>query len=107
MGIAVFKNNPTSLSVQHFLERATEDARATPKYIISDQGPQFWCDWFKDWYDRCGITPRFGAVGQLGSIAVVERFILTLKNECTRVILVPLRREAFHQELQLVNHVFG
>ena len=101
MGITVFKNNPTSLSVQRFLERAIDDASATPKYIISDKGPQFWCDGFKDWCDRQGITPRFGAVGQHGSIALVERFILTLKNECTRVILVPLRREAFRQELSL------
>ena len=54
---------------------------------------------FKDWCDRQGITPRFGAVGQNGSIALIERFILTLKNECMRIILVLLRRDAFHQEL--------
>lgn len=29
----------------------------------------------------------------------VERFILTLKNICTRVILVPLRSETFHRDL--------
>ena len=34
-----------------------------------------------------------------GSIALSERFILSLKNECTRIILMPLRREPFHQEL--------
>ena len=45
------------------------------------------------------IKPRFGAVGKQGSIAVLERFILTLKNECTRVILVPMRREAFRRDL--------
>jgi hypothetical protein len=49
--------------------------------------------------DRQGITPRFGAVGQHGSIAIVERFILSLKNECTRVIAVSLRRESFCREL--------
>ena len=34
-------------------------------------------------------------------IAVVERFIRTLKDECTRRILVPFRREAFRTELRL------
>jgi len=45
------------------------------------------------------ITPRFGAVGQHRSIALIERFIMSLKNECTRIVLVPLRTDAFHQEL--------
>ena len=57
------------------------------------------CDAFKDWCNRQGITPRFGVVGQHGSIALIERFILSLKNECTRIILVPLRADAFHLEL--------
>jgi len=54
---------------------------------------------FKDWCDRQGIAPRFGAIGQQGRIALIERFILSLKNECTRVIVVPLRRESFCREL--------
>ncbi len=36
------------------------------------------------------MTPRFGAVGRHGSIAVVERFIRTLKYEGLRRWLVPL-----------------
>ena len=99
MGIETFRNNPTSVSVSHFLKIAIRKASATPKYFICDKGPQFWCDAFKGWCDDQAIKPRFGAVGQHGSIAVVERFILSLKNECTRVILVPLRREALRLEL--------
>ncbi|MDP7288166.1 MAG: integrase core domain-containing protein, partial [Phycisphaerae bacterium] len=34
-----------------------------------------------------------------GSIAVVERFIRTLKDECTRRIIVPLRRKDMRREL--------
>jgi transposase InsO family protein len=49
-----------------------------------------------------GIKPRFGAVGQHGSIAIVERFILSLKQECTRKIIVPLRLDAF--QLELTNY---
>jgi putative transposase len=99
MGVATFMHSPTSRSVQHFLETAIHDASVTPKYLICDKGQQFWCDAFKDWCDRQGITPRFGAVGQHGSIALIERFILTLKNECIHIILVPLRTDAFQQEL--------
>ena len=62
---------------------------------------------FKDWCDRQGITPRFGAVGQHGSIALIERFILTLKNECMRIILVPLRTDAFHQELMCFTYWYN
>ena len=99
MGIHTFRNNPTSLSIQSFLESVIVNASAAPKYIIFDKDQQFWCSVFKDWCDRKRITPRFGAVGQHGSIALVERFILSLKNECTRVILVPLRSESCRREL--------
>ena len=106
MCFAIFRNNPTSESVQHFLESAIETS-ATPKYLICDKGQQFWCDMFKDWCDRQGITPRFGAVGQHGSIALVERFILSLKVECTRRIFVPLRNETFFRELTLFAKWFN
>jgi transposase InsO family protein len=95
MGIAAFRKKSTSVSVRCFLKRVINDASAAPKYLICDKVQQFWCDVFKDWRDRQGITPRFGDVGQHGSIALVERFILTLKNECTRIILVPFRSGAF------------
>lgn len=48
---------------------------------------------------RKHIRPRFGAVGKYGSLAVIERFIRTLKDECTRRIVVPLRRRDMRREL--------
>jgi len=53
-----------------------------PRHAIFDQGPQFFCDAFKAWCQRLKIKPRFGAVGQHGSIAIVERFIRSFKTEC-------------------------
>lgn len=55
-----------------FLGRAIRDTGATPKYVICDRGPQFDNDGFRDWCDDKNIKPRYGAVGQHGSIAVVE-----------------------------------
>lgn len=74
-------------------------AKARPKYIVCDKGSQFWCDGFKAWCKRVGIKPRFGAVGQYGSIAVLERFVRTFKEECTRRIAVPLRRDRMCEEV--------
>lgn len=73
--------------------------KATPKYLISDQDNIFWCEAFKRWCRRKVIHPRYGAAGQHGSIAVVERFIRTMKDEATRRILIPQRRAALQTEL--------
>ena len=97
MGVTVFKKQPTAIQVRTFLGRLY--AKGKPKYIISDKGSQFWCDGFKAWCKRKGIDPRFGALGKCGSIAVVERFIRTLKNECTRRIVIPLRHSNMRREL--------
>ena len=59
----------------------------------------FDCEIIREW---CGGTTRqrFGAVGQKGSIAIIERFFLTLKNEFTRRIFVSLSSASFRRELR-------
>jgi transposase InsO family protein len=99
VGFAVFRDHPRSIDIQRFLSRAIRNAGYSPKYIIADKGRQFWCDFFKQWCHRSAIRPRFGAVGKQGSIATVERFIRSMKNECTRHILVPLQLQSMRREL--------
>ena len=99
VGFAVFVKRPTSLEMQRALDRAIRTVGSPPKYVISAKGTQFWCDSFKNWCQRRGIRPRFGAVQQHGSISVIERFIRSMKNECTRRVLVPLAMEAMRREL--------
>jgi putative transposase len=89
MGVAVFRKQPDSEQVTAFLASTIRNA-AKPKYIICEKGTQFWCKGFERWCRRRKIKPSFGAVGQYGSIAVIERFIRTLKDEGLRRILVPL-----------------
>jgi transposase InsO family protein len=99
VGFAVFFRRPTSQEIQRSLSLAMRRARRSPKYIITDKGRQFGCPSYRQWCRRRAIRPRFGAVGRHGSIVVVERFIRTMKNECTRHILVPLQLEGMRREL--------
>jgi hypothetical protein len=69
--------------------------------LITDQDKQFRDKAFRRKCRRWGIRQRFGAVGKYGSIAIVERVIRTVKNECTRRLLVPCRRPSFKRELSL------
>jgi len=107
VGFSVFFNRPTSAEVQRFLNKAVREAGRPPKYVICDKGRQFWCQSFKQWCRRKSIRPRFGAVGKFGSIAVVERFMRSMKNECTRRILIPLQLDAMRRELALYVHWYN
>ena len=100
MGIAVFPKQPNSHAICGFVEKVVTDANATPAHLICDKGSVFWCEVFKLWCKSRRIRPRFGAIGKHGSIAVVERFIRTLKDELTRRIIVPSRRVSCRGELQ-------
>jgi len=99
VGFAIFRDHPKSGDIQSFLDRAIRNSDCSPKYIITDKGRQFWCDSFRQWCHRKAIHPRFGVVGKYGSVAVIERFIRSMKNECTRHILIPLRLDAMRREL--------
>ena len=97
--IAMLREQPTSREVTDAVEAAIVRAGKTPKYIISDKGTQFFAvnaspenreqHHYAQWCKSRRIKPRFGAVGKYGSIAIIERFMRTLKDECTRKILVP------------------
>jgi hypothetical protein len=100
MGITLFDREPTSEAVRAFLGRVIHTAGAKPRHLVCDQGPQFSCDEFEPWCQRKDIRPRFGAIGEHGSIAVIERLILTLKQSIAWLTLVPLRRRAFLRELR-------
>lgn len=100
VGFALFKKQPSLKQITDALKKAIR-RNSKPKYIISDKGKQFWCTHYKTWCKRKKIKPRYGAVGKHGSIAVIERFIRSMKDECTRQILVPLNFGDFRKELAL------
>ena len=98
VGFAVFKRRPTSLEVCSFLRKAIGTKKAAPRAIITDQGTEFG-QVFRRWCRRRGIRARRGAVGEHGSLAIVERFIRSMKSECARRVLVPFRLSAMRDEL--------
>jgi hypothetical protein len=93
---------PSSASVRRFLEASFRDAGEIPRDLISDQGIQFTARGFRRWCHHHGFRHRFGALGKYGSLAVIERGIRTIKNECTRLLsVVPFRLAVLEQELAL------
>ena len=91
MGFALFKQELTSLQVRHALGQLMARAKIKPRYLICDQGSQFIAKGFKTWcnHKSRNIQLRYGAVGKHGSIAVVERLIRSIKDECLRRCLFP------------------
>ena len=85
------------------LGRAIAAAGRAPRHLVCDRGGQFDCPGFRQWCRRKGIKrPRYGAIGKSGSIAVVERLILTTKCLLANLLLVPYRREAFCRDVAAV-----
>jgi putative transposase len=95
----LFGKEPTAAEVCGVLDAGRRSSGTTPKYIVSDQGVQF-RDEYKAWCQRRGVKPRFGAVGEHGSIAVLERFFRSLKTEMLRRLpWVPLTKRKLAAEV--------
>ena len=94
----VFDKQPTVKQVCALLDRAVGEAGTAPRHIVSDQGAQF-REEYRAWCKRRGVRARFGAVGQHGSIAIVERFIRSMKEEALARILLPMSVRRLAREL--------
>jgi transposase InsO family protein len=95
-----FEAQPSAVQVRAVLERAVREHRRAPRHIVSDSGAQFQGE-YRAWCKSHGVKPRFGAVGKHGSIALIERFIRSMKDECFRTTVVPLSVALVEQELKL------
>jgi hypothetical protein len=100
LGFQVFRKEATGAELCALLTRTVERAGRAPRYIVSDQGTQFQAE-YRAWCKQHGVKPRFGAIGKHGSIALIERCIRSLKEECLRRTLVPFRLEPLVAELEL------
>jgi transposase InsO family protein len=99
IGSEYFKKEPTARDMINFLGGVRRRIKHSPAHLITDHGVQFTAEAFGAWCRRRGIQQRFGAIGKYGGLAVIERFIKSMKNECTRLLpIVPLARDAFGRE---------
>lgn len=76
----LWRKEPSAADTCALLDDAVAKAGRGPKHIVTDQGSQFQ-DEYRAWCARVGAKPRWGAVHRHGSIAVIERFFLSLKTE--------------------------
>jgi len=98
LAVRRFKTQPSAEDVCAVLDAARVVAKTAPKYTVTDQGGHF-REVYRGWCERHGVEPRFGAIGKHGSIALVERFIRTLKTEAFGRDGVPLGVDAMHAAL--------
>ena len=71
---------PTAGAMLALVDRAIR-VHGRPRHFVSDQGSQFTAEAFRAALRALGIRQRFGALYQHGSIALIERFFLTLKTD--------------------------
>jgi len=103
----VFWRQPTGAQLARVLDVAVGIAGTGPKHIVTDRGPQFMSTDFGQWCIRNKTRPRHGAIGQHGSIAVVERFIRTLKREHLRRIFIPPTRIAITRAIATFQRYYN
>ena len=87
VGYRVLRQEPGTEEIVRLLDACRRAVGATPKYVVTDSGVQFQ-DGFRLECEAREIQHRRGAVGQSGSIAVLERFFRSLKEECLRKLAI-------------------
>ena len=72
-----------------------------PRHLVTDQGSQFTAICFRDALTHAGIRQRFGAIGKVGSIALIERFWRTLKHSLALKSFKPLVLDELEKRVAL------
>lgn len=114
LAIRCFGAGVTAIQVVQTLDSAVHRFGAAPAHLITDKGSQFFncrtsqpSSALRSWLDKHRVKVRFGAVGKKGSVAIIERFFLTLKNEGTRRVLMPLGRSEVDVELSVFSEWYN
>ena len=94
----IFWFEPSTRDIRVLLGRAIR-RHGKPRYLVSDQGPQFTAGHLRRWLQAQGIPQRFAAIGKTGSIAVIERFWRTIKDLLGLPIAPPLLRSELQRRL--------
>jgi transposase InsO family protein len=96
----VFLSEPSGAAIAR-LFNSTALHFGPPRHSVSDQGPQFTSEVFRRALDQHRVRHRYGALGRTGSIALIERFFLTLKGITQLAAKPPLLRCDLERRLAL------
>jgi len=94
----VFSKEPSSRDMANLVGSAAERFGKS-KHFVTDRGAQFGGRPFVEKLRVLGTRQRFGAIGQSGSIAVIERLWRTLKEMLALRFLPPLSRRHLEEKI--------
>ena len=100
LAFRVFSKEPTSVEIADLVETAAGRFGA-PKHFVTDRGAQFTGQAFVHKLRDLGTRQRFGAIGQSGSIAIIERLWRTLKEMLDLKFRPPLSRSHLQDKVDL------
>jgi transposase InsO family protein len=107
IAVRVFTKEPSAGDVLDVMEIAMR-RHGRPRHLVTDQGPQFTDELFRDTIHALGIKQRFGAIGKHGSIAIIERCFRSLRESLGLPLWKPLLRADLEGRLEpaLVHYAF-
>jgi transposase InsO family protein len=100
LAAATFTSEPTAAGIAALFDRTAQHF-GRPRHLVTDRGAQFTSELFQQLVGCLGVKQRFGAVGQKGSVAVIERFWRTIKKSLGLRPLPPLTQGGLEQRLEL------
>ncbi|MCD4751367.1 MAG: DEAD/DEAH box helicase family protein [Thermoanaerobaculales bacterium] len=98
LAFKVFLKEPSSVEMLGVFDQAFRKF-GRPRHFVSDQESQFTAQVFRETLAALGIKQRFGAIGQYGSIAIIERFWRTLKELLGVKLFPPLNAAQLEAKL--------
>lgn len=100
LAFRVFSKEPSSDEIAELVQSAA-DRFGKPKHFVTDRGPQFTGNAFVQKLRDLGTGQRFGAIGQSGSIAIIERLWRTLKEMLDLRFRPPLSRRHLEKKVEV------
>jgi transposase InsO family protein len=96
----VFPQEPSGTQLAELFREAVERF-GPPKHFVSDRGPQFTSESFRDMIQEHPVAHRFGALGKVGSIALIERLWKSAKSLLGLRLLPPLTQCELERRVNL------
>ncbi|GMR22354.1 MAG: hypothetical protein BMS9Abin37_0699 [Acidobacteriota bacterium] len=100
IGARVFPQEPTAEAIVQLFRNSVQRF-GLPRHVVTDQGSQFTAKCFRDALTNAGVRQRFGAIGKVGSIALIERFWRSLKHSLALKHFKPLVLRELEKRVEL------